>query len=84
MRTARPNLVIARHIWEHAFDAHRFLGALKKLMTPDAYALPRGSRLRAGAGDVRLHHGVGRAHALFHSGDISVRHFAEWFVPESL
>lgn len=34
---AKPDVLIARHIVEHAYDLKEFLTALKKLMKPDGY-----------------------------------------------
>lgn len=35
----RPNVVIARHVYEHAPDTHRLLDALKQLVTPSGYVI---------------------------------------------
>lgn len=35
----RANVVIARHIWEHASDPAEFVNALKQLMTPQGYVV---------------------------------------------
>ena len=78
-RRGAADVLIVRHILEHAHQPRRFAGALQRLVQPDGLLIFEAPDCRPGLGALRLQHAVGGAYRLFYAGDVPAVPGRAWF-----